>query len=172
MTKLHTTVVLAVEALAVGVLWFLASASLALWLIPIVPLTLVAALLLRYVLGNPGFRARRLSPDAIVEYQVRETRAETPRELSRRIVERADEIHRTLLESPSEVQVEMCALGYRTCVNDMITLTHLVNEESKTAGPIKRLRLRAARRRATDSLFVAREAMPPGALRATRQEQQ
>jgi hypothetical protein len=103
---------------------------------------------------------------------VRETRAETPRELSRRIVERADEIHRTLLESPSEVQVEMCALGYRTCVNDMITLTHLVNEESKTAGPIKRLRLRAARRRATDSLFVVREAMPPGALRATRQEQQ
>lgn len=170
MTKLHTTVVLAVETLAVGVLWFLASESLALWLIPIVPLTLVAALLLRYVLGNPGFRARRLSPEAIVEYRVRETRAETPRELSRRIVERADEIHRTLLESPSEVQVEMCTLGYRACVNDIITLTHLINEESKTAGPIRRLRLRVARRRATDSLSMAREAMPPGALRATRQE--
>ncbi|MDQ3638772.1 MAG: hypothetical protein M3426_12390, partial [Actinomycetota bacterium] len=91
---------------------------------------------------------------------------------SRRIVERADEIHRTLLESPSEVQVEMCALGYRACVNDMITLTHLISEESKSAGPVKRLRLRSARRRATDSLSVAREAMPPGALRATRQEQQ
>jgi hypothetical protein len=54
----------------------------------------------------------------------------------------------------------------------MITLTHLINEESKSAGSVKRLRLRSARRRATDSLSLAREAMPPGALRATRQEQQ
>jgi hypothetical protein len=54
----------------------------------------------------------------------------------------------------------------------MITLTHLVNEEYPDVGPIKRLKLRAARRRATDSLSGAREAMPPGALRATRQEKQ
>lgn len=170
MTKLHLTLVLAVEAAVLGLLWFLASGSLALLLVPILPLTLVVALLLHYVTGNPGYRARRLSPEAIAGYRTRERRVDTPEELSHRIVERADEIHRTLLESPSEVQVEMCALGYGVCVNDMITLTHLISEESKTAGPVRRLRLRAARRHATDSLSAAREAMPPGALRATRQE--
>jgi hypothetical protein len=172
MTKLHLTLVLAVEAVVIGLLWFLMSGSLALLFVPILPLTLVVALLLHYLMRNPEYRARRLSPEAIVAHQARESETETPEELSHRIVERADEIHRTLLESPSEVQVEMCALGYRACVNDMITLTHLINEESKSAGPVKRLRLRSARRRATDSLSVAREAMPPGALRATRQEQQ
>jgi hypothetical protein len=172
MTKLHLTLVLAVEAVVIGLLWFLMSGSLALLVVPILPLTLVVALLLHYLMRNPEYRARRLSPEAIVAHQTRESETETPEELSHRIVERADEIHRTLLESPSEVQVEMCALGYRACVNDMITLTHLISEESKSAGPVKRLRLRSARRRATDSLSVAREAMPPGALRATRQEQQ
>jgi hypothetical protein len=172
MTKLHLTLLWAVEAVVIGLLWFLTSGSLTLLFVPILPLTLVVALLLRYVTGNPGYRARRLSPEAIVGYRTREGENETPEELSRRIVERADEILRTLLESPSEVQVEMCALGYRACVNDMITLTHLINEESKSASPVKRLRLRSVRRRATDSLSVTREAMPPGALRATRQEQQ
>ena len=173
MTKLHVALVLATEAVALGLLSFVLPWSLVLLLVPILPLTLTAALLLRYVVGSTSYRARRLSPEAIVKHRAREPRAtDTPEELSRRIVERADEIHRTLLESPSEVQVEMCALGYRACVNDMITLTHLVNEEYPDVGPIKRLKLRAARRRATDSLSGAREAMPPGALRATRQEKQ
>jgi hypothetical protein len=172
MTKLHLTLVLAVEAAIIGLLWFEVSGSLALLFVPVLPLTLAVALLLHYVAGNPGYRARHLSPEAIVAHRTREREADTPEELSRRIVERADEIHRTLLESPSEVQVEMCALGYRACVNDMITLTHLINEESKSTGPIRRLRLRAARRHATDSLSIAREAMPPDVLRATRQEQQ
>ena len=173
MTKLHVALVLATEAVGLGLLSVVLPWSLVLLLVPILPLTLAAALLLRYVAGSTAYRARRLSPEAIVKHRAREPRAtDTPEELSRRIVERADEIHRTLLESPSEVQVEMCALGYRACVNDMITLTHLVNEEYPDAGPIKRLKLRAARRRATDSLSGAREAMPPGALRATRQEKQ
>lgn len=177
MNKLYLGLVLVVEAVVIGLLWFmppgwLVSDRLALLLLPVLPLTLVAALLLHHVSGNPGYRARRLSPEAIIGYRPRQTGSGTPEELSHLIVERADEIHRTLLESPSEVQVEMCALGYRACVNDMITLTHLINEESKTSGPIRRLRLRSARKRATDSLSVAREAMPPGTLRATRQEQQ
>ncbi len=173
MTKLHVALVLATEAVVLGLLSFVLPWSLVLLLVPILPLTLAAALLLRYVVGSTAYRARMLSPEAIVKHRAREPRAtDTPEELSRRIVERADEIHRTLLESPSEVQVEMCALGYRACVNDMITLTHLVNEEYPDVGPIKRLKLRAARRRATDSLSGAREAMPPGALRATRQEKQ
>ena len=66
----------------------------------------------------------------------------------------------------------MCALGYRSCVNDMITLTHLANEELPNAVPIRRMKLRRVRRKATDALSEAREALPPGALRATRQEQQ
>jgi hypothetical protein len=173
MTKLHVALVLATEAVGLGLLSFVLPWSLVLLLVPILPLTFAAALFLRHVAGSTAYRARRLSPEAIVKHRTRESRAtDTPEELSRRIVERADEIHRTLLESPSEVQVEMCALGYRACANDMITLTHLVNEEYPDVGPIKRLKLRAARRRATDSLSGAREAMPPGALRATRQEKQ
>ncbi len=171
MTKLHLAMVLAAEAAVIGLLWFVTS-WLAALLLTLLPLTLVVAILLRQAMGSPAYRARRLSPEAIVEHREQEIRADTPEELSRRIVERADEIHRTLLESPSEIQIEMCALGYRACVNDMITLTHLINEESKGAGALKRLKLHAARKRATDSLSVAREAMPPGALRATRQEQQ
>ncbi len=170
MTKLYLALILVVEATAIALLSF-ATGLPALLLAPILPLTLAAALLLRYAMGSPAYRARRLSPEGIVRHRAPEAQeADAPEELSRRIVERADEIHRTLLESPSEIQVEMCALGYRACVNDMITLTHLVNEEMKTAGPIKRLKLHAARKRATDSLSGAREAMPPGALRATRQE--
>jgi hypothetical protein len=54
----------------------------------------------------------------------------------------------------------------------MITLTHLVNEELPTAGFLRRFKLSRARKKATDALAGAREALPPGALRATRQEQQ
>ncbi len=173
MTKLHLALILAVEAAIIVLLSFVPGLP-ALLLAPILPLTLAVALLLRYAMGSPAYRARRLSPEGIARHRSapEAQEADTPEELSRRIVERADEIHRTLLESPSEIQVEMCALGYRACVNDMITLTHLVNEEMKPAGPIKRLKLRAARKRATDSLSGAREALPPDALRATRQEHQ
>ena len=170
MSRLHLAFVLAVEAAALVLLWFVASRALALFLVPILPLTLLVALLVHHAMGSPAYRARRLSPEGIVRNRTEVPLPDTPEELSRQIVERADEIQRTLLESPSEVQVEMCALGYRTCVNDMITLTHLVNEEMKSAGPVKRLKLRSARRRATGSLSGAKEAMPPDALRATRQE--
>ena len=171
MYKFYLALVLMVEAMLIGLLSFATEIPM-LFLASILPLTLAAALLLRYITRSPAYRARRLSPEAIVEHREQEIRTETPEELSRRIVERADEIRRTLLESPSEVQIEMCALGYRACVNDMITLTHLINEEYPGAGPLKRLRLRAARRRATDSLSGAREAIPQDALGATRQEQQ
>ena len=165
--------VLTVEVAVLGLLSFVvAPGALVLLLVPVLPLTLVTAFLLRHLVRSPAYRAQRLSPEAIVKYRAQESRTDTPEELSRRIVERADEIHRTLSESPSEIQIEMCALGYRACVNDMITLTHLINEEYSDAGPLRRLKLRAARRHATDSLSGAREAMPPDALRATRQEQQ
>jgi len=167
MTKLYLTLILTAAAI---VLLSFATGLPILLLVPVLPLTLAMALLLRHVFRSPTYWARRLSPEEIMRRRTPEAQPDTPEELSHRIVERADEIHRTLLESPSEIQVEMCALGYRSCVNDMITLTHLINEEMKTAGPIKRLKLHGARRRATASLSGAREAMPPGALRVTRQE--
>jgi hypothetical protein len=170
MIRLYLALVLAAEAVTFILLPFVGPGWLVLLLALILPLTLFAAFLLRHASRSPAYRARRLSPEEIMRHQAPGVRADTPEELSRRIVERAEEIHRTLLESPTEVQVEMCALGYRACANDMITLTHLINEEYPGAGPVRRLRLRAARRRATDSLSGAREAMPPGALRATRQE--
>ena len=173
MNKLYLALVLTVEAAAIVLLSFVAPGLLVLLLVQIPRLTLVVALLLHHIVRHPAYGARWLSPEAIVKGREREPPAEeTPEELSRRIVERADEIHRTLLESPSEIQIEMCALGYRACVNDMITLTHLVNEELPGAGPIRRFRLRAACRRATDSLSAAKEAILPDALRATREQHQ
>ena len=175
MTKLYLAIVLATETAAIGLVsYHFASGFLALLLLPVPLLTLAAALLVGRRIGDASYRIRRLSPEDIIG---RRARAEGPRqmgpeELSRSIVERAEEIRRTLLESPSEVQVEMCALGYRACVNDMITLTNLINEGTRSAGPIKRLKLRRWRRRATDALSGARQALPPSALRATRQEQQ
>lgn len=137
-----------------------------------IPFTLIIAMLVRRALESPALGARRLSPQAIVSYRARRRLEDSPEGLSRSIVERATEIQRTLAESPSEIRVEMCTLGYRTCVNDMITLTHRINEELPTASLFERLRLRRARKKATDALAGAREALPPGALRATRQEQQ
>lgn len=172
MSKLYLALVLGFEALVIGLLSYEGPLWVVLLLAPILPLMLVAAFLLRRFTASPSYRVRRISPEEIVGYRSREPEEDSPEDLSRRIIERADEIRRTLLESPSEIQVEMCALGYRACVNDVITLTHLVNEESKTAGPIRRLRLRSVCQHATDSLSGAREAMPPGALRTTRQKHQ
>ncbi len=142
-------------------------------LLPLVPLTVGIALVVRRELDSPAHRLRRLSPEAITGHRPRRPAAETPEALSRSIAERAGEIRRSLTELPAnETRVEMCALGYRACANDMITLTHLVNEALPNASLPQRLKLRRARKRAIDALAEAREAIPPGALRASRQEQQ
>jgi hypothetical protein len=170
--RLSVASILAVEIAALVALAIAVSEAVLL-LTPVVPLTVVVALVARRVLESPAARARRLSPQAIANYSARTPEeSDAPEELSRSIVERAAEIQRTLTESPSEIRVEMCALGYRACVNDMITLTHRINEELPHAGFLRRMKLRRARKKATDALAGAREALPPGALRATRQEQQ
>ena len=174
MTRTYLAVVLVVETAAIGLVsYYYDSLFLGLMLTPVFPITLFVALLAGRRTSNPAYWARKLSPQAIVGYRGRDEQALEPRDavsLSRSIVERSGEIRRTLGERPSEVQVEMCALGYRACVNDMITLTNRITEESRDAGPVKRLKLRRLRRRTTDALSGAREALPPGALRATRQE--
>jgi hypothetical protein len=171
--RLFVALILAAEVLALAVLDRVAQGVPVLAFSPVVPLTLVAALFLRWALDSTAYRARRLSPEAIAGYKGSRGPAEnSPEELSRSIVERADEIRRALAGSPSEIRVEMCALGYRACANDMITLTHLTNEELPHAEFLRRMKLRRSRKRATDALAAARAALPPGALRTTRQEHQ
>jgi hypothetical protein len=170
---LFLALILAAEIVALAVLGTVAlDTQILVVLAPIPPLTLFIALIARRWLSSAAFRMRAISPEAITSYWRRPPEADSPEALSRSIVERAAEIRRSLAEDPSEIRVEMCTLGYKACVNDMITLTHLTNEEIPNAGFLKRVRLRRARKKATDALAEARKALPPGALRATRQEQQ
>ena len=170
--RLFVALILVTEISALAVLRVVAPGVPVLTLAMVVPLTLVVALLARYWANSAAYRTSRLSPEAIVGYRRRRPASDSPEELSRSIVERAAEIRRTLAESPSEIRVEMCTLGYRACVNDMITLTHLANEELPNANFLRRFKLHRARKKAIDALAGAREALPPGALRATRQEHQ
>ena len=173
MVKFYLAVLITVEVVALGLVSYLTSEGFwALLLTPVAFLTGAAAFLLSRRTSDHSYGAKKLSPEDIVGYRAVGERRADAATLSRSIVERAGEIRRTLLSSPSGVQVEMCALGYRACVNDMITLTHLATEQSKAAGPLKHLKLRRQRRLATDALTAAREALPPNALRTTRQEQQ
>jgi hypothetical protein len=168
---LFVGLILAAEIIALGVLRNMGVPVVGLF--PIIPLTLAVALLARRWTGGAAYRMRWISPEEITDYGVRQLpTADSPEKLSKSIVERATEIRRALAEEPSEIRVEMCTLGYKACVNDMITLTHLANAELPNAGFLRRVRLRRARKKATDALAEARKALPPGALRATRQEQQ
>ena len=174
MFRLYVASILAVEITALATLSTVAPRA-ALLLSVVVPLTLVAAILARRRFESPVRRnlTRRLSPEAITGYRPRRPSTDTPEGLSRSIVERAEEIRRALEESPSdEVRVDMCALGYRACANDMITLTHLTNEALPNASFLRRMKLRRSRRKAIDALAEARRALPPGALRAAPQERQ
>lgn len=177
MFRLYTTI-----ALAFGFLALAAAAAVTneprvfLLALVLAPAMIVGIFALRSAMSDPARELRSISPQSIAGYRppdgVSGSEEQPPRELSRSIVERSEEIRRTLSESPSEIQVEMCAIGYRSCVNDMITLTHRINAALPEAGFFERVRLRSARRRATDSLAKTRQALPPGALRATRQELQ
>ena len=172
MFLVFVALILAVEIVALAVLGTVAPEVRVLALAPIVPLTLVVALLARYWINSASYRMGEISPDDIADSGPPPPAEDSPERLSRSIVERAVEIRRTLAEEPTEIRVEMCTLGYKACVNDMITLTHLTNEALPNAGLLKRMQLRRARKKATDALTEARTALPPGALRAPRQEQQ
>src|SRR5215210_2593847 len=174
MFKLYLTSILVAEVVALAALEFLQPDFVRFSiLVSIIPLTLVVAFIVRRRFGGPVYRLHRLSPQAITGYRAAGPATNSPETLSRAIVERAEEIQHALEESPSdEVRVEMCALGYRTCANDMITLTNLTNEALPNASFIKRFRLRRSRKKAIDALSEARKALPPGALRAAPQERQ
>jgi hypothetical protein len=174
MFKWYVTLILAAEVAVLLLLLPLAGPdALALLLAPVVPLTVIAALLLHSRRDDLSRRAWRLSPERIVRYRGRVLKTNSPEEISRFIVERTAEIRRALEEEPgSEVRLEMCALGYRACVNDMITLTHLVNVQAPGAPLFRRLKLHRVRKRAIESLSATREVLPPGLLRPEHQERQ
>jgi len=83
-------------------------------------------------------------------------------QLCRHIVESSCQIRRTLLGQTFRLEVGMCILGYRACVNDSITLNRLIDKEMPESGPFRRLRLEMIRRQASHSLACAREVIPPG----------
>jgi hypothetical protein len=90
----------------------------------------------------------------------------SPEQLCWHLVECSREIRRTLLGQTSGVEVGMCILGYRACLNDSITLNRLIDKELPESGPIRRLRLEMIRRQAAHSLARAREVIPPGVPQA------
>lgn len=143
-------------------------------LAPLVPLAVILAFVIYPKVKSFSYRRWSITPQRITSggQQALPSAGSIPEDLSSSIIERATEIRRAMKVKTSDIQVEMCALGYRACVNDMITLTHLVNLELSEAGFVRRMKLRRARRRATDALSAARQTLPPGVLRATRQEQQ
>jgi hypothetical protein len=104
------------------------------------------------------YRQRSITPGDIVEYQDSQE-SPSAEVLSGQIVERADQIHRTLLGEPSEIEFEMCALGGSACMDDLLTLALLVSEEHMRSRPLRRMKLRAACRCATDSLSRTRQAL-------------
>jgi hypothetical protein len=107
------------------------------------------------------YQARRISPEKLFRYGEREEHM-PPERLCRHIVECSYENRRTLLGQTSGVEVGMCVLGYRACLNSGITLNRLIDKELPEFGPLRRLRLEMIRRQATHSLARAREVIPPG----------
>jgi len=173
MFKWYVTFAVLAEVAVLTALALYKPGVLALALSPIVLVTVLIALLWRVRSNSVAYRIRRLSPEDITSYEGAAPVTPSTENLSRSIVERATEIQNILSpKTSSEITIEMCAMGYRACVNDMITLSHLINEELPQSNALRRLTLRRARRKATEALSGAREALPPGALRATHQEQQ
>ena len=107
------------------------------------------------------YQARRISPGMLLRYGKREEHMH-PERLCRHIVECSYQIRRTLFAQTSGVEVGMCILGYRACVNDSITLNRLIDKEMPESGPVRRLKLEMIRRQAGHSLARAREVIPPG----------
>ncbi|MDN5696601.1 MAG: SPW repeat protein [Rubrobacter sp.] len=109
---------------------------------------------------------RRISPQQIASYE-EPVQTVSPQMLSRSIVERAHEIQHTLRRHPPAPESEMCVVGYRSCVADMITLMHMIDKERPEASPLRRLRLNAAQDMAARSLERAQYVIPLYALRIT-----
>jgi hypothetical protein len=141
------------------------SAALVLAMPPVVLLVLFEHLLRRV-----RKRPRRSSPEDIIAGNTPEEPV-GPDVLCHRILERAERIQKALVkESPSEVEVEMCALGYMACEQDLGLLIDLVGAELPLSGPFRRLKLRTERVLATEAVLRMREVFPPAVLHGIEQE--
>jgi hypothetical protein len=115
------------------------------------------------------YQAHTMTPECITKSAGPEEPV-SPERLARQLVESSDQIRQTLLEEPSDLEIETCALGYRTCAENMVMLVRFIEEELDKSNPIRRRRLRAALNRATYSLSLVRQAFPPEALRVTHRK--
>ena len=101
-----------------------------------------------------------LTPGRVVSYKEVEERPVKPEILHQLIVERLKQIRRALRRSLSEVEVEMCALGYRSCAEDTLTLTRMIDEDLSNRGPVRRIQLKIIRHRSLALLSKVRKALP------------
>lgn len=124
-----------------------------------VALDLTAFLRTKYLSYLGRMLRPELTPESVIRPCAPEV-PETPERLAEHITESTDQIRRTLLKKPSELELEMCAVGYAKCAEDAITLVRLVQEETKSSCPLRQLKMKVALQQATDSLFRAREAFP------------
>jgi hypothetical protein len=104
------------------------------------PATALSWILAHHLLWAPPWHARRLHPGMVARYGGSEKLLGSGR-LCEQIGERCDRIRRTLSEAPSETEIEMCAIGYRICLDDMVTATETIERESSKAGSLRRLSL-------------------------------
>lgn len=102
---------------------------------------------------------KALTPHHVSSARCRHVPSETEL-LGRRIVECRVQIRATMLDDPSESEIEACSLGYRACAEDMVTLAALIAVERPKAGVLRRLRLWAIKGEAGVALARAREALP------------
>ncbi len=147
------------------------------WITGVLMLTLTVALNLVFDLQG-WLQAKRLSyrayeiayetsPQEINKYTAPEEHPTEPERLSRQITERAYQIHHALRSRPSEIEAEMCALGYQACMDDMTTLARLIDKELPESTLLRRLRLKATRDRSTRSLSLAYSALPQDLRRSS-----
>ena len=80
MFKLYLTSILAAEVVALAALAYLAP-EVALFLVAIIPITLLAAFILRHRFGGHVRGLHRLSPEAIADFRPRVSRANSPEAL-------------------------------------------------------------------------------------------
>lgn len=121
--------------------------------------------------GHLRYRALTLTPERLIKPGLAVTEEPTtPERLARRITDSSNRIHRTLLGRASGPEVDLCAMGYRACAEDLVSLADLVRRESGKSGALRRLRLRAALRRAAEALSRARESFPTETLSVSREK--
>ena len=85
MFKLYLTSILVAEVVAVAAVEVMSPGGLVLYLVPIIPLTLVVAFIVRRRFGGSTYGVHRLSPQAIAGYRARDPATNSPEELSRAI---------------------------------------------------------------------------------------